>query len=286
MLLLSIDPSLGRLDYDSLSDQALMEMLADSLGEKYRSVYQDQNGNYDDVCEWYGVKCVNDRVVRFQRTKATCSEPQCKFEWIPPLVTYFSFTESRLRGTLDLAVLPRGLVDLYLRINALHGTLNFQAFPPKIANVSIHTNEFSGKCALPDLPDSLVCFHAFRNKFSGEISLRNLPSSLKQLNLSENALTGEIHIAALPQGITRLDLTENLFTGDVRVLEFPPSLTYLGIKQNPLSGTAVLAHTAEPTRELWFDHRCMVKVGTFMGLTKILDENGNPHRHEAEWLDQ
>ena len=60
--LLTIDPALGRLDYESLSDQALMEMLIDGMNAKDKAEYQDENGNCRDVGEWKGIALSNDRV--------------------------------------------------------------------------------------------------------------------------------------------------------------------------------------------------------------------------------
>ena len=51
MLLQSVDPALGRLDYDSLSDQALMEMLFGGLIDESKRRYQDKHRMLLDVCE-------------------------------------------------------------------------------------------------------------------------------------------------------------------------------------------------------------------------------------------
>ena len=54
---LTVDPSLGRLDCNSFSDQTLMEMLIDGLDEKSKQKYRDNKGTYLDVCEWSSVTC-------------------------------------------------------------------------------------------------------------------------------------------------------------------------------------------------------------------------------------
>ena len=56
-VLLSADPSLGRLDYSLLSDQTLMEMLIEKFDDETKKEYQGKHGMYKDVCEWECVEC-------------------------------------------------------------------------------------------------------------------------------------------------------------------------------------------------------------------------------------
>ena len=49
-IFLSVDPSLGRVDYSLLSDQTLMEMLFEGFTDKARKQCQDNDGMYLDVC--------------------------------------------------------------------------------------------------------------------------------------------------------------------------------------------------------------------------------------------
>ena len=50
--LLSVDPSLGRVDYSALSDQTLIELLIDGFDDVTKEKYQDNEGTYLNVCEW------------------------------------------------------------------------------------------------------------------------------------------------------------------------------------------------------------------------------------------
>ena len=50
-ILCAIDPSLGRVDYDSLSDQSHMEFLIEATPEDRKRAFQDANGCFLDVCE-------------------------------------------------------------------------------------------------------------------------------------------------------------------------------------------------------------------------------------------
>ena len=62
-LLLSVDPSLGRVDHSLLSDQTLMEMLFDGFDDKTKNKYKDNNGMYLDVCKWSRITCDDDHRV-------------------------------------------------------------------------------------------------------------------------------------------------------------------------------------------------------------------------------
>ena len=65
IFLLCSDPNLGRVDYNSLSDQTLMELLIEGFDDKTKKRYQDDHGMYLDVCEWPFIKYDDDeRVIK------------------------------------------------------------------------------------------------------------------------------------------------------------------------------------------------------------------------------
>ena len=45
--------SIGRVDYSSLPQQALMEIMAESIDDK--RIFQDNDGNFLEISEWVGV---------------------------------------------------------------------------------------------------------------------------------------------------------------------------------------------------------------------------------------
>ena len=105
-VLTSVDPTLGRLDYDSLTDQALMEMLIHGIDEDYIDEFQDENGNFFDVCEWYSITCTDSRVTRICLNGYDIYTTPFRFDFIPPLVTSFEAYECNLSGTLNASILP------------------------------------------------------------------------------------------------------------------------------------------------------------------------------------
>ena len=240
-----IDPSLGRLDYDSLSDQALMEMLVKGMNKESKRNIQDAHGNFDDVCEWGSkllqyTRCINDRVTRISMVYAKWDEKQFPFDFIPPLVTQFIHCHGMIHGTLDTASLPVKLEKLDVSYNVLHGELNIEKFPRTLEKIEILANDFCGSIVLADLPPGLIHFEARRNKFTGEVSLSSLPLKMRELKLGDNNLMGSIHIDSLPERMQEIDLSMNAFTGEFRLLVFPPHLRTISIGSNRLNETLVL----------------------------------------------
>ena len=267
------DPALGRLDYASLSDQALMEMLVDGMAEKDKNSFQDANGNYTDISTWPLVRLRNDHVVQMGFWTRNIGDRQFPFELIPPLVEHCALYQTSVNGTLDTKVLPRTLLRFDVTENKLHGELNFPAFPRGLKEIIICYNQFSGSCALHDLPDELVRFDAMSNNFGGEVALNDLPSTLERLFLKRNNLSGQIAIDRLPAPMQFLDLGENKFYGDFRMMVFPPDLRCVSLDDNhELSGTAVLRSSTEEMRyELDIDWP-----------KAIIDENGDEHPWKEE----
>ena len=275
-----MDPALGRLDYASLSDQALMEMLIEPLEEEEKGLLtygrRFSTLHLIDVCEWNCIECENSRVTKVLFSGFNFSKKRVPFEFIPPLVREFNFSECQVHGTLDTSHLPRTLEGFDIYTNEMEGSLNFKGFPRKLRLIDISENYFSGICALSDLPDSLVDFIAHQNKFSGEITLNALPTALRWLMLSKNLLEGPIHIETLPNNIESIDLSENAFSGRLRMMSFPPSLEKINLEKNALDGTAVLLNS-EKKRHLSIINE---------NITMIIDEKGNAHPWQAEILER
>ena len=270
--ILCVDQALGRLDNHSLSDQALMEMLIDGMEEEHKELYQDENGNFLDVCEWEGIECADDRVEYLFLAFRKFTEKPFPFNFIPPHVQTFRASDCNLHGTLETGVLPSGIKLLNVESNALHGTLSLKAFPRAMEKIWVTWNALTGSLVLSDLPQSLKKFGADFNKFCGEIDLNDLPPALENLSIGGNALTGSINIESLPDSIRHIDLSENAFSKDFRMCMFPPELIDIDVTGNPLSGTVVLLKAEGPTL---FDFR-------FDGLLLVVDENGDKH----EWHDK
>ena len=268
----SADPSLGRFDADSIPDQILMEMLIDGLRENQKSLFQDADGGFTDVCAWHGVECTGDDVKCVKFAFICFSEAQFPFERIPRRIEHFEISTCNLHGTLNTEYLPPNLTNLDLSYNRLHGSLNFKGLPSALVSLILRENDFHGFCALSDLPKTLVSFDAALNNFSGEIALDDLPAVMQSLNLQKNKLTGSVTIGKLPPPMVVLDLSKNSLSGDLALLleEIPREMEYIDVTDNPLSGTIVLSEAFDVLNfPICYD-----------GIEKVVDAHGNRHKLE------
>ena len=271
---LAIDPALGRLDYSSLSDQALMEIIVDGIPASERDDFEDEHGGLTDACEWDCVTCVDERVTEISFVCYEFEKAQFPFDFIPPLASIVIVEECAIKGSLDTAVLPHQLIQLNVGINALHGTIAFSTFPQGLMRLKINVNTFEGNCVLEELPATLMYFDASENKFTGEISLNNLPHALHELNLAGNALTGSLRIESLPSSILTLWLASNYFSGEFMLLVCPRYLHRVNISKNDFSGTMVLLQS--------------IKVPGFYSIgneiAAVVDEHDEKHPWEQRIL--
>ena len=271
------DSALGRLDYQSLTDQTLMEILIDGMQDEGKSKFRDAHGGFKDIGEWEGVQCTDGhvKIIHFGSMKFTNTD--FPFSCIPPSVDLFSAMKCAIHGTLDTSALPKNLGFFSVFSNALHGPVDFSSFPRSLGHIHIGSNAFCGSCALRDLPQSLRYFVAYDNQFSGEISLNDLPPELTMLSLYNNNFSGSIRIERLPNSMTRINLSQNEFSGDFVMLAFPRSLISINISGNPLSGTAVLAKATETMRFVIQYKPLRTPEG--QGQLRVVGEEGEEH----EW---
>ena len=111
----AVDPSLGRVDLESLPQQALMEMVIEGIANKEKIC-----GDVDepkDIEEWKGVSIEDGQVVEIDWSRFDL-EGSLHFEWLPSFVWKFLVGWNNVTGTLDLASLPRTIKNLYLGYNA------------------------------------------------------------------------------------------------------------------------------------------------------------------------
>ena len=200
---IAVDPSLGRLDYNLLPDQALMEMLIDGFDEESKEDYQDDHCMYIDVCEWPCVECdENQRVVEIGATDDLNGSLQLSF--IPATVKKFEMPWNQLTGSADIAQLPEGMEMLSLNNNGLRGTLDFAHLPGSMRRIALHCNDFTGSLVLTQLPGNMKFLYLDSNHFTGSVDLSQLPESMKLLYISNNQLTGAFIATNLSESIEKI----------------------------------------------------------------------------------
>ena len=154
VMLRSIDPSLGRVDFSSLPDQTFMEMLIDGFDDETKRLYQDSEGMYLDVCEWSCVKCDEfQSVVSIRDNKAVSGSFQLRY--IPPTVKDFQISQKKLTGSIDLAQLPESIEFLYLQQNQLEGSVDLTQLPERMKRLYLNRNQFQSSIVLTQLPEGM-----------------------------------------------------------------------------------------------------------------------------------
>ena len=270
----AVDPSLGRLDYDSLSDQALMEMMVEHIVQDDIDDIKDANGNFKDACEWKSMECTDGRVTVLEFVQRRF-EPNKKFpfKFIPPCVLSFVMESCDIYGTLDTSLLPQSMSHMFsVTINELFGPLDFQGFPRNLKYLYLEENKFSGSCILANLPPALLEFTFVSNEFSGEIQIDDLPPALVKASVENNKLTGPIVITKLPQELEVLFLAKNSFSGEFQLFTFPPRLRVIDISSTKMSAKAVVRHATAPMHFALL-HDFMISV---------VNENGDKHAWERK----
>ena len=126
----AVDPSLGRVDLESLPQQALMEMLIEGIANKEKIC-----GDVDepkDIEEWTGVSIEDGQVAN----------------------------TNHLTRTVGLAALPTAMKELLLEINAFTGSIGLERLPERMEEIYVFHNQLSGSLKLGSLPDTLTDFYA------------------------------------------------------------------------------------------------------------------------------
>ena len=204
--LLTSDTDLGRVDYSSLSDQILMEMLVEGFNEDAMKGYKDSSGDFLDVCQWANISCDKDQnVVRVRRTSSTSGS--IEFSCLPPKVRDVSMCRTFLLGTLETSKLPASLENFIVHTNKFHGTVDFTSFPDSLVDLSLDTNAFSGSA----LPGALLNLRIHDNNFSGSVRLDNLPPKLALFSIGDNSFTGDFRLVNVPTTLGHAFATCNSF---------------------------------------------------------------------------
>ena len=276
ILFVTIDPALGRVDFQSLSDQTSMELLIEDLTQLSKEMFQEKGGLYRDVCEWPGVDCdKNERVTRVQFSRVM--EGTLNLLHVPEHVKEFVFIDMyvfrKIHGTLEASGLREGLLNLYVTGHSFTGTIDFPKLPASLQELVIHDNRFSGSCDLTSLPRKMSELDLGDNCFTGSVELDKLPGSLEALRLQGNGFSGTLCFDNLPSRLWSINLFENKFSGKFQLTRIPEAFEFISARSNEFSGTAVVAkHYAGDLQLYCNDIHCVV------------DEDGEQHARSADFL--
>ena len=229
---------LGRLEYNELSQQALMEMFVEGLNSK--AIFQDANGFYTDITAWIGVECNEDGEVTAICWHTAPAEGALSgtlfYEFLPKTVREIQISEKPITGSIDFAQMPLQLTELYIwETQSVGRALESTSYPPNLAIVDISTNKLTGSIITSAFPPTLVEMLAYENDFEGTLALQDLPRQMSVLSAAKNKLWGTIDFAGLPESLKELDLYENSFTDIVSMQDLPSGLEELQLYDNRLN---------------------------------------------------
>mmetsp|Transcript_17907 Transcript_17907/g.28010 ORF Transcript_17907/g.28010 Transcript_17907/m.28010 type:complete len:248 (-) Transcript_17907:18-761(-) len=190
-LLVGADPSLGKVDKSSFSQQTLMELFIGSFEPK-ENIYGSPE-NEIDILEWQGV---DDNM---------SGGGVNSIFW-----NFFDLT-----GSLLLQWLPSTVEELCLTGNELSGSIRLEDLPPMLKELSLNQNWFTGSVQLVGLPESLQVLDLSNNDLCGTVDLDHLPKDLQVLHLSYNRFSGGISLKSIPKNMKALGLHNTEFSGNV-----------------------------------------------------------------------
>ena len=197
---------LGRLDYASLSQEILMELLIEHIEKKEKITTEDDT----DIESWNGITCNEHGDVMRVNWGFLNIRGKIDLQWLPSTIKYFQISGNSFKGSADFSRLPTKLESVELGGNSLDGAIDLTALPESLVTLTAQYNNFSGSLELTSLPDALKHLYLNNNKFEGYVNFGALPDSLCALNLSGNALL---------EG--RLEENEFIWTENTRIIRVP-----------------------------------------------------------------
>uniref|UniRef100_A0A7S4UQ14 Leucine-rich repeat protein n=1 Tax=Paramoeba aestuarina TaxID=180227 RepID=A0A7S4UQ14_9EUKA len=269
LVLSSDSATLGRLDYASLSQQTLLEMVIDGITFKQYICREDEGTS--EIQNWIGLTFNNEdeTLIEVDWSETNTDGPlegSISLEWLPATVKKFDLRVNRVEGSANLTHLPEALKSLDLSENHFAGEIKLDSLPEHIEELLLHENVLTGPLNLTSLPDSLRELNLGGNHFSGSVDLTGLPESMKILVLAENQLSGAINLMHLPHQFSGLLLAGNKFEGETDFSKIPQSMEDLDITNNiALSGTILLSYAIDFKAEF-----CAVQVFEPM---RVIDAN-------------
>ena len=269
------DEALGRLEYDSLTDQARMEVLIEGLREESKAHFQDAHGSYLDVCDWQIVDCAADNAI-LEVSSRLLLKGSLNLDFLPPLVTKICMHSGKTTGTIQTKLLPEGLTTFSMSMHPFVGTVDFTTCPGNLELMRLSHSKCAGSCDLTNLPRVLRILNLNHNEFSGAISLCKLPPNLKQLELTSNQFSGTLQFDSLPPSLSLLFLYRNKFSGSFKLCNPSRSLGCVSAWSNCFSGTAVVERDIQ---------RLSILLGT-NDIRTVVDEAGVEHPKKREILDE
>ena len=253
MILTLVDPSaLGRLDYFSMSQQALMECLVAQLDASSLKSFRDRKKHFKDVHAWHGVECNSEGDVigiDWMNSGRMVVSGTIDYQWLPPTVSFLRIQiESDappLVGPLNFNALPQSLQNLYLygicsrypsSVFEIRGS--FSDLPHAMKKLNIAWCGIKMPLCLTGIPKMLSEIDILEHDF-GDMEFRSDSTSLAKVMITRGTKEGTLSFIDSPRSLVFLGLELNKRVGSLSFEGLGPRLETLGLNFNALCGTVV-----------------------------------------------
>ena len=228
--------SLGRIDYASLTEQSLMELLASRLTDVKH--FQDDDGTFTDISKWTGLSFREERLTHIDwcnieffypldDENPSISPGGCiDLRFVPPHVMSITLKNMRFGGTVRTACLPNELRGFLISENCFDGEFEISELPRTLQFIEIQKNRFCGTLDIPGLPDTCIRFDAGSNLFVGSIDMTSLPVNLIYFSAQSNNLTGTVDLRFMPRTLNKVLLEKNHIEQEKLIVTHPLHITF------------------------------------------------------------
>ena len=166
----------GRVDASMLNDQICMELFY--TPDDYAKAREQFGGDEDNACSWRRTRCDDEGRLT-------------EISWHKSFV--------KLRGSIDMTMLPPKLVTLNLYFQPLRGEVNTSALPETLRSLCIDHSELVGTADMGNLPRRLRGFTVHDNRITAVVNLCNFPETLKHCRFEEDHIAKKtIRVGRLP----------------------------------------------------------------------------------------
>ncbi|KNH04394.1 leucine-rich repeat protein [Perkinsela sp. CCAP 1560/4] len=237
VVLLGDIPSIGRVDYASMSQQLLMELVVNEIGDK--SPFLDENSNFHLLAEWPGVFLNDTGEVQaidwcVGLTIDFGKHGTIHLHWLPATTSDVKISFGSLSGVLKTASLPQPIHTLVVTGNHLNGQFRIENLPRGMEEVGISSNRFIGTLNIPTLPRGIKKFAASNNAFSGTLNLTTLPPGIEELILSENKFVGSVALPVVPRTLRMICLEGNSLCQEELRIDLHPTISIITLRGNTI----------------------------------------------------
>ena len=204
--LVALDPALGRLDYDAVSQQTQIEIAFADIAVKLEDMdtkdcYFDANGNLRDLAEVTGLYLDSSGDVK--RVEFMVWQPVNKicFEWLPATVTYISISRYLDSSPIAFDKMPRELRTFHLRSAHASGTVDMAVLPPHLRSFTIKNSAFISVCNINKMPLTMGTFAVSSIPCTDSIDFSSLPKFLECFSFEIAKYSGAADLTSLPRGL-------------------------------------------------------------------------------------